>query len=137
MYVAALSAVEIALWDLTGKALSLPIYELLGGKFRDQIRLYADRALYQGQLPNPAEFASGGREVVDMGFTAVKFDLDQAYGHPAEVATKRTVQLDRESRGAEAHGGPGHGGARGSGTRRRRLRRHAQPLRRAQRRAGG
>jgi galactonate dehydratase len=78
MYVAALSAVETALWDLTGKALGLPVYQLLGGKFRDRIRLYCDTALYQRQLPTPEDFARAAREVVDMGFTAVKFDLDQA-----------------------------------------------------------
>ena len=78
MYVAALSAVETALWDLTGKALGLPVYQLLGGKFRDRIRLYCDTALYQRQLPTPEDFARAAREVADMGFTAVKFDLDQA-----------------------------------------------------------
>ena len=77
MYVAVLSAIETALWDLTGKALDLPVYQLLGGKFRDRIRLYCDTALYQRQLPTPEDFARAAREVVEMGFTAVKFDLDQ------------------------------------------------------------
>lgn len=77
MYVAVLSAVETALWDLTGKALGVPVYQLLGGKFRDKIRVYMDTALYQIRLPKPAEFAAAAREAVDMGFTAVKFDLDQ------------------------------------------------------------
>ncbi len=78
MYVAVLSAVEAALWDLAGKALGLPVYQLLGGKFRDKVRLYMDTALYQSRLPEPSEFAAAAREAVDMGFTAVKFDLDQA-----------------------------------------------------------
>ena len=78
MYVAVLSAVETALWDLTGKALGLPVYQLLGGKFRDRIRLYCDTALYQRDLPTPEDFARAAREAVEMGFTAVKFDLDQA-----------------------------------------------------------
>ena len=78
MYVAVLSAIEAALWDLTGKALGLPVYQLLGGKFRDRIRLYCDTALYQRQLPTPQDFARAAKEAVDMGFTAVKFDLDQA-----------------------------------------------------------
>src|SRR5689334_4843323 len=46
MYVSVLTAVETALWDLTGKALNLPVYQLLGGKFRDKIRVYCDTALY-------------------------------------------------------------------------------------------
>ena len=77
MYVAVLSAVESALWDLAGKALGLPVYQLLGGKFRDRIRLYLDTALYQSSLPDPQKFAESAIEAVKMGFTAVKFDLDQ------------------------------------------------------------
>ena len=41
-YVTALTAIEIALWDLAGKALGLPVYQLLGGKMRDRIRIYCD-----------------------------------------------------------------------------------------------
>jgi galactonate dehydratase len=77
-YVAVLTAVETALWDLTGKALDLPVYQLLGGKFRDRIRLYMDTALYQSGLPSPDEFGAAAKNAADMGFTAVKFDLDQA-----------------------------------------------------------
>ena len=78
MYVSVLTAVETALWDLAGKALGLPVYQLLGGKFRDKIRVYMDTALYQSNLPEPKEFAAAAREAVDMGYNAVKFDLDQA-----------------------------------------------------------
>jgi galactonate dehydratase len=78
MYVSVLTAVESALWDLAGKALGLPVYQLLGGKFRDKIRVYMDTALYQNRLPKPEDFAASAKEAVDMGFTAVKFDLDQA-----------------------------------------------------------
>lgn len=78
MYVSVLTAVETALWDLAGKALDLPVYQLLGGKFRDKIRVYMDTALYQNRLPTPEDFAKSARQAVDMGMTAVKFDLDQA-----------------------------------------------------------
>jgi galactonate dehydratase len=81
VFIAVLSAVETALWDLAGKALGVPVYQLLGGKFRDRIRVYLDTALYQRQLPKPEEFAAAAREVVAMGFNAVKFDLDQ-YNDP-------------------------------------------------------
>lgn len=77
MYVAVLTAVESALWDLTGKALGLPIYQLLGGKFRDKIRVYCDTALYQSRLPTPKDFANSALEAKKMGFNAIKFDLDQ------------------------------------------------------------
>ncbi|RYU94327.1 mandelate racemase/muconate lactonizing enzyme family protein [Emticicia agri] len=77
MYVAVLTAIETALWDVAGKALGVPVYQLLGGKFRDTVRVYMDTALYQNQLPKPEDFAKAAREAVNMGFNAVKFDLDQ------------------------------------------------------------
>lgn len=78
MYVAVLTAIESALWDLAGKALNLPVYQLLGGKFRDKIRVYVDTALYQAKLPQPVDFANAARKAVEMGFNAIKFDVDQA-----------------------------------------------------------
>jgi galactonate dehydratase len=78
MYVAVLSAIETALWDIAGKALNVPVYQLLGGKFRDKIRVYCDTALYQRNLPQPKDFAEAATKAKDMGFNALKFDLDQA-----------------------------------------------------------
>jgi len=78
MYVAVLSAIETALWDVAGKALNLPVYQLLGGKFRDKIRVYCDTALYQRNLPIPKDFADAALKAKSMGFNAMKFDLDQA-----------------------------------------------------------
>lgn len=78
MYVAVMSAIETALWDLTGKALGLPVYQLLGGKFRDRVRVYSDTALYQVNNPTPQNFAESAKNAVEMGFNAIKFDLDQA-----------------------------------------------------------
>jgi galactonate dehydratase len=77
MFIAVLSAVESALWDLAGKALNVPVYQLLGGKFRDKVRVYCDTALYQSQLPQPKDFANAATEAKKMGFNAIKFDLDQ------------------------------------------------------------
>jgi galactonate dehydratase len=78
MYIAVLSAIETALWDLAGKALNLPVYQLLGGKFRDKVRVYCDTALYQRNLPTPKDFADAALSAKKMGFNALKFDLDQA-----------------------------------------------------------
>ena len=78
MYVAVLSAIEAALWDLAGKALGMPVYQLLGGKFRDKVRVYNDTALYQRNLPTPKDFADAALKAKGMGFNAIKFDLDQA-----------------------------------------------------------
>lgn len=78
-YVTALSGVEMALWDLAGRASGLPVYALLGGKFRDKIRIYAD--CHAGGDDSPQANADRAKEVVDMGFTAIKFDIDDQ-GHP-------------------------------------------------------
>jgi galactonate dehydratase len=78
VFIAVLSAVETALWDLAGKALNVPVYQLLGGKFRDRIRVYVDTALYQTKLPAPEQFAQAATKAAKDGYTAVKFDLDQA-----------------------------------------------------------
>jgi galactonate dehydratase len=77
MFIAVLSAIETALWDLAGKALNVPVYQLLGGKFRDKVRVYCDTALYQSNLPQPKDFANAALEAKKMGFNAIKFDLDQ------------------------------------------------------------
>ncbi len=72
-YVAALTAVEIALWDLTGKALGLPIYQLMGGKTRDRVRVYCDSGTNNRQDPAAKQFIS---QIIDNGFTATKIDID-------------------------------------------------------------
>jgi galactonate dehydratase len=77
MFIAVLSAIETALWDVAGKALNVPVYQLLGGKYRDKIRVYCDTALYQSNLPTPKDFADAATEAKKMGFNAIKFDLDQ------------------------------------------------------------
>lgn len=75
-YITALSAVEAALWDLTGKALGLPIYQLLGGKFRDRIRVYCDGAENRGDTQSK-EY---NQRILEMGFTAVKTDISYRSG---------------------------------------------------------
>ncbi len=74
MYVCVMTAIETALWDILGKALGVPVYQLLGGKFRDNIRVYCDTA---GSRLEPEEMGRRAKEDVDKyGFTAVKFDID-------------------------------------------------------------
>jgi galactonate dehydratase len=72
--ITALSGVEIALWDITGKALGAPVYQLLGGKFRDRIRIYAD--CHAGKDDSPAAYAEEAQRVVALGYNAIKFDVD-------------------------------------------------------------
>jgi galactonate dehydratase len=76
MFVAVLTAIEAALWDLTGKALGVPVYQLLGGKYRDKCRVYCDTELYTATHPVPADYAKAARGAIDRGYTAVKFDID-------------------------------------------------------------
>jgi L-alanine-DL-glutamate epimerase-like enolase superfamily enzyme len=66
------SAVEMALWDLCGKAYGVPVWQLLGGRFRDKIRLYADTP----GVNDPQGFADKlKRRVDEQGFTWLKMDL--------------------------------------------------------------
>ena len=76
-YVATLSGLEAALWDLTGKALGLPIWQLLGGKHRNKVRVYCDTEFYNKRNPTPDDFAKAAVDVVNRGYTAIKFDLDE------------------------------------------------------------
>lgn len=72
-FVTGLTAVEIALWDLTGKAVGLPIYQLLGGKTRERIRVYCDSGAESRTDPRAKEFIA---QIIDNGFTAAKIDID-------------------------------------------------------------
>ncbi|HEY3770804.1 MAG TPA: mandelate racemase/muconate lactonizing enzyme family protein [Candidatus Angelobacter sp.] len=69
----AISAVDIALWDLKGKALGKPIYDLLGGAYRTKIQLYANYWFIEGEHA-PDDYARQAREVIARGFSALKLD---------------------------------------------------------------
>ena len=60
-YITALSGLEIALWDLAGKALGLPIYQLLGGKVRERVRVYCDSAIIIRTIRWPRKSCSRSR----------------------------------------------------------------------------
>lgn len=72
MATTALSGIDIALWDIKGKLLDQPVYTLLGGAHRRQIRVYANG--WYTNPGTPAQNADEARRVVDMGYTAMKFD---------------------------------------------------------------
>src|SRR3954464_11074884 len=66
------SAVEIALWDLAGKAYGVPIYQMLGGRFREKVRLYCDT---DATVPSGTHTGQRLKERMDLGFTFLKMDL--------------------------------------------------------------
>ena len=71
----AASGVEIALCDLIGKALKTPAYNLLGGKFRNQARVYLDRSS-PDDITDLSAWEKMAAETVATGFTQMKFDID-------------------------------------------------------------
>jgi len=68
----AISGIEQALWDIVGKSCGQPVYNLLGGRCRDRIRVYANGWSYQ--LKEPADYARAAEKVVQLGFDALKLD---------------------------------------------------------------
>lgn len=91
--ITAMSGIEIALWDLAGKLHNVPVYRLLGGAFRKNIRLYADcnagsvdaaahHAMDGGLLSEnlQQEYVAVAKEALARGFDAIKFDVDDITG---------------------------------------------------------
>ena len=65
--------VELALWDLAGKAYGVPVYQMLGGKFRDRIRIYCDTDVHGKHTGK--EMGEALKARMAMGFTFLKMDL--------------------------------------------------------------
>jgi galactonate dehydratase len=94
----AIAGIDQALWDIKGKALGVPVHELLGGKLRDSIKVYSwiggDR---------PAEVAAGAKEVVSRGFLALKMngteELQIVDSHDKIDAAIERVAMVREAVG--------------------------------------
>ncbi len=68
----ALSSVEMALWDILGKHLGVPVYQLLGGKVNNKVRIYVN-GWFAG-AKEPEEFAEKAKQAVKRGVTAMKWD---------------------------------------------------------------
>lgn len=66
------SGIELALWDLAGKAYGVPVYQMLGGKFRDKVRIYCDT---DAEKPSGTETGKRMKERMERGFTFLKMDL--------------------------------------------------------------
>lgn len=119
----AITGIEFALWDLLGKVLEVPVWQMLGGKWRDSVRLYADshagttlESMGPCTLPRnpkwnvvgngdggpddvftPAAYASMARKVLSRGFTAIKFDIDIFNGqHQCETRPLSASEVARQ-----------------------------------------
>ncbi|HYV70656.1 MAG TPA: mandelate racemase/muconate lactonizing enzyme family protein [Pseudolabrys sp.] len=97
---AGISAIEQALWDIKGKCLGVPVYEMLGGKMRDKVRVYANG--WSFRCTQPSEFAREAQRVVKDGYKALKFyplataELD-AEGHIRHVS-RRSIDSAAEQK---------------------------------------
>jgi L-alanine-DL-glutamate epimerase-like enolase superfamily enzyme len=88
-------AVEMALWDLAGKAYNVPAYQLLGGKYRDKVRLYADTP--EGE--NEADFvAKVNKRMGEEGFTFMKMDfgIELLKGIPGTTTNSNFWDIGRQ-----------------------------------------
>ena len=94
----AISAVDIALWDIKGKHFGVPIWELLGGNCRDKIRLHL-----LGGGSTPETMYEAAKAAVEEGFTALKFD--PVVGNFQDMTVDRLVKTARDIVAAAREGG--------------------------------
>ncbi len=88
IHMCAVAAIEIALWDIIGKACNQPIYNLWGGRCHDKLRAYAN-GWYRGPR-TPESFAEKAAGVVARGYTALKFD---PFGNSWRTLTSADFEL--------------------------------------------
>src|SRR5260370_16704773 len=83
----AVSAIDIALWDIKGQIYDAPIWDLLGGKYRDRVRLHL---LMGGGTPDQVH--TNARSAAEEGFTAIKFDpIPEGFADMTQHALVRAV----------------------------------------------
>ena len=112
MLMSALAGVEMALWDIKGKDLGVPVYQLLGGRVRDAVPCYANGWFAPSKTPE--EFAAKARVAVDAGFKGLKWDpfgsaymnIDREGLHQAMACVEAVVDAvgDRADILIEGHG---------------------------------
>ncbi len=101
--ISAISGIEIALHDVAGKLLDVPAYQLVGGKYRDEVRVYCD--LHTENEADPQACAAEAERVVsNLGYDAIKFDLDVPSGHEKDRANRhlRGPEIDHKVEIVEA-----------------------------------
>ncbi|MBM3755024.1 MAG: mandelate racemase/muconate lactonizing enzyme family protein [Acidobacteria bacterium] len=104
---AAVSAIEIALWDIAGRVAGMPVYKLMGGKVRDRVRIYNGgfRPVFKGQEPQHyAEVVQQMKEVPE-GFTLIKMAV--AFHNPAQMNAMPGEWYDEPRIGGTPHSNKG------------------------------
>ena len=90
----ALAEVEMALWDIKGKDLNVPVYQLLGGKVRDAIPCYANG--WFSPAKTPEEFAAKAKQTRQSGFKGIKWDpFGKAWLHLSKPGLSRAIDCVR------------------------------------------
>lgn len=91
--------VEMALWDLAGKAYNVPIYQMLGGKYRDKVRIYCDTT----ESEDPKVYGQRLKKRMDQGFTWLKMDLgiDLVQNVPGAVTHPIGLDPTRDTRNTQ------------------------------------
>jgi galactonate dehydratase len=97
---AAMAASKMAMWDLVGKACGQPVYNLVGGKVRDWVRVYANGWYHHGG--DEHDLADRAQQVIARGYCALKFDPFGPGGREIgreelKRATNRSTQFDERS----------------------------------------
>jgi L-alanine-DL-glutamate epimerase-like enolase superfamily enzyme len=93
----AASGVEMALCDLVGKALNTPVSTLLGGRFRDRVRVYLDRSA-PAQVEEESAWIDLAATALDQGFTQMKFDIDYMAPDCVEDVWNRSISTRQINR---------------------------------------
>ena len=102
---AGISAIDIALWDILGKKLNVPVYKLLGGKIHDRLRIYT--SYRWGEIPRTAEaYRKRTQELIEQGATAGKYDPFGPYPGPDRQLSTAILNEVREMIRGIREGGP-------------------------------
>jgi L-alanine-DL-glutamate epimerase-like enolase superfamily enzyme len=99
----ALSAFDIACWDIAGKHFGAPIHQLIGGIFRNSVRVYANG--WYDRCVTPEQFGTRAKKFAEMGYTALKFDpFGSHYDSIGKVGLERAFERVRAVRDATGGG---------------------------------